>query len=114
MGFIYCFIEITRRVSITDFDKPPHTQAIEEPKSAEEFEERLNDWVVNNKLSQFFKPGDKFLPTLAAKAMELRKLEGVDPLATRENINRLVKVSLYKPILYCGMSTYKLARMNFT
>jgi hypothetical protein len=71
------------------------------PESVEEYHDKIKDYIVDKKLGKFFKPNDDFLQKVAQNAMALRN-DTSTPLSKPENIERLVKLSLYKPMIYCG------------
>ena len=73
-----------------------------EPKTKEEFQDKINDWIVDSKLGRVFDLDDNYLATLADKAL---KLKDTDPnfLGRSENLDKLVRLSLYKTIIFCGM-----------
>ncbi|KAF2795304.1 hypothetical protein K505DRAFT_240148 [Melanomma pulvis-pyrius CBS 109.77] len=75
-----------------------------EPKSVEEFEDKINDWLVESNLGKFFQSDDGYLNTVAKKAMELKEDKSTF-LSEPENLEKLVKLSLYKTIIYCDDST---------
>lgn len=71
------------------------------PETVEEYHDKIKDYIVDKKLGRFFKPDDDFLQQVAQNAMALRH-DTSTPLSKPENVERLVKLALYKPILYCG------------
>ncbi|EPS39800.1 hypothetical protein H072_6307 [Dactylellina haptotyla CBS 200.50] len=73
------------------------------PQTVEEYYDRINDYTSSSELGKVFKPDDNFLQTVSQKAMELRNDKST-PLSKPENVERLVKLALYKPILFCDDS----------
>ncbi|KAF8517818.1 hypothetical protein JB92DRAFT_2904697 [Gautieria morchelliformis] len=77
--------------------KPPPV-----PLTPQEFQDDLDTYVTDSGLEKFFEPGDKFLQHLAEKASGLRA-QG-SSLGTQKNIQRLTRLSLYQPVIYCDDS----------
>ena len=64
----------------------------------------LNDEVQQRNFGKFFSPNDPFLTNLAENANALREDPTTD-LGKPENIKRLTRLSLYRPVIYCDDST---------
>jgi len=64
----------------------------------------LNDEVQQRHLGNFFSPNDPFLVDLAENANTLMNDPTTD-LGKLENIKRLARLSLYRPVIYCDDST---------
>jgi hypothetical protein len=61
----------------------------------------MSDWLVDSNLGSFFQADDDYLNTVAKKATELEKDKSTF-LSEPDNLDKLVKLSLYKTIFYCG------------
>jgi hypothetical protein len=72
-----------------------------EPKTAEEFQDKINDWLVEGGLGRFFQSDDNYLSVLAEKAAQLQADEPTF-LSEPGDIEKLVKLSLFKTMFYCG------------
>lgn len=64
----------------------------------------LNDEVQQMNFVKFFSPNDPFITNLAENANELRN-DPTTNLGKFENIKRLTRLSLYRPVIYCDDST---------
>lgn len=75
-----------------------------EPKVIDEVHDFLNDEVQQKKFEKFFSPNDPFLANLVENAKTLRNDPTTD-LGKPDNIKRLIRLSLYHPVIYCDDST---------
>ncbi|KIY46463.1 hypothetical protein FISHEDRAFT_75620 [Fistulina hepatica ATCC 64428] len=73
------------------------------PRTAAEFEKNLNKYIEDKTFKKFFARGDDFLQKLARNASRLTQ-DDSGGLGNPDNINRLTRLSLYQPILYCDDS----------
>ncbi|OTB11275.1 hypothetical protein K445DRAFT_307398 [Daldinia sp. EC12] len=79
-------------------------KALPQPKTKEEFEKGIGDFVAKHKLGKFFRKGsERLLESIAAKAVEVQKDE-TSVLSEPENTENLIKLALYQPIIYCDDS----------
>ncbi|KAL9103420.1 MAG: hypothetical protein Q9163_001522 [Psora crenata] len=115
--FIFAFINnkflegvvqgIAKRVfNITGENNPILEDAINrgsEPKTAEDFQDKINDWLVEGGLGRFFKSDDNYLSTLAEKAAQLQA-DKPTYLSEPGDTEKLVKLSLFKTMIYCDDS----------
>ncbi|KAI1088292.1 hypothetical protein F5B19DRAFT_431007 [Rostrohypoxylon terebratum] len=77
---------------------------IPRPKTKEEFQKSIGDFVEKNKLGKFFsKDSEKLLENITAKAVDLQN-DASTVLSRPENTENLVKVALYQPVIYCDDS----------
>ncbi|MCJ1356717.1 MAG: hypothetical protein MMC33_006712 [Icmadophila ericetorum] len=74
-----------------------------EPKTVEEFQDKINDFIVDSNLGKFFQSDDNYLQTVAEKALQLKE-DKSNFMAEPENLEKLVKLALYKTIIYCDDS----------
>jgi len=80
------------------------TQAIPKPQTVEGLKNELDKHVKGKEFQQFFgKDNQQFFQTLAEKATALRDDPTTD-LGKPENLKRLTRLSLYKPVIYCDDS----------
>jgi hypothetical protein len=76
---------------------------VAEPLTVDEFKQSTDKYVKETKLTKFFRPGDPFLQTVAEKATKLREDPNTD-LGKPENMERLTRLALYQPVIYCDDS----------
>ncbi|THU77784.1 hypothetical protein K435DRAFT_973836 [Dendrothele bispora CBS 962.96] len=74
-----------------------------EPITQEQLEQALGDFLDENDLTRFFKPGDPFLENLAQKAVALSK-DADSIYSNPDNVKRLTRLSLYQSVIYCDDS----------
>ncbi|KAI1453915.1 hypothetical protein F4805DRAFT_469754 [Annulohypoxylon moriforme] len=85
---------------------------IPRPKSKEEFQKAIGDFVENHGLGKFFSRGsEQLLENIASKAVDLQNDEST-VLSEPENAENLVKVALYQPVIYCDDSGSMHPRKN--
>jgi hypothetical protein len=72
-----------------------------EADAAEEYQDRLTDWVADAQLGRFFHGLDGYLSTVGIKAAALSRDKG-SVLSKPENILRLLKLAMYKHVIFCG------------
>ncbi|KAF7796414.1 hypothetical protein EIP86_007591 [Pleurotus ostreatoroseus] len=82
---------------------PEVFEEIAVPKTPAEFVKSMDTFVSESGLDKFFAPGDRFLQTLAEKAVALRN-DPTTNLGSPENIKRLTRLSLYQTVIYCDDS----------
>ncbi|TGJ81732.1 hypothetical protein E0Z10_g7027 [Xylaria hypoxylon] len=81
----------------------PLPDDVDEPQTAADFKNNLDNAVKRGGLDRFFPPDDPYLQQVADKAFQLKN----DPknlLNTPRQIDGLSKLALYQPILYCDDS----------
>jgi hypothetical protein len=77
---------------------------VEKDKSARNFKEEMNRYIKKAHLDQFFrKEKEGFLDEVIKKAVELE----ADPKSSAHPSD-LIRLALFQPVLYCGMSTLQL------
>ncbi|KAI1103039.1 hypothetical protein F4804DRAFT_311348 [Jackrogersella minutella] len=77
---------------------------IPQPKTAEEFQKSIGDFVGKHKLGKFFhKDSEQLLEKITAKAVDLQN-DKTSVLGESENTEKLVKFALYQPVIYCDDS----------
>ncbi|EFW98835.1 ankyrin repeat protein [Grosmannia clavigera kw1407] len=78
---------------------------IGQPKTKEEFQQGVADFVKKHQLANFFSKDDSaFLDTLTAHAVDLQNDDSTD-LSEPQNASGLIQLSLYQPVIYCDDST---------
>ncbi|KAF3059672.1 ankyrin repeat protein [Daldinia childiae] len=74
------------------------------PKTKEDFEKNISDFVAKHKLGKFFREdSQQLLEGIAAKAVELQG-DDTSVLGQPENSDNLIKLALYQPVIYCDDS----------
>ncbi|KAI8627918.1 hypothetical protein F5Y19DRAFT_440392 [Xylariaceae sp. FL1651] len=76
---------------------------IEEPQTAADFKNNLDNMVARGGLEKFFPPGNTYLQEVANQAVALKS----DPnnlLNSPAQLDALAKLALYQPVLYCDDS----------
>jgi hypothetical protein len=68
-------------------------------------QEFLNDEVQQRNFGKFFSQNDPFLTNLAENANSLIRNDATTDLGKPDNIKRLARLSLYRPVIYCDDST---------
>ncbi|KAI1207624.1 uncharacterized protein F4807DRAFT_172619 [Annulohypoxylon truncatum] len=77
---------------------------IPQPKTKEEFQKSIGDFVENHGLGKFFSKGnEQLLEDITSKAVDLQNDE-TTVLGQPENTENLVKFALYQPVIYCDDS----------
>jgi len=67
-------------------------------------EQAIDNFLEDNDLTKFFRPGDDFLKDLARRATALSK--DVTTIYTNpDNLMRITNLSLYQPVIYCDDSS---------
>ncbi|KAH9932471.1 major facilitator superfamily domain-containing protein [Fomitopsis serialis] len=69
----------------------------------QEAHEVITEHVAASGLQKFFKANDTFVKTVEANAAQLKD-DGRSFPVTRQNVTRLIRLSLYHPVLYCDDS----------
>ena len=77
----------------------------EKPQTLEEFKKKIDAYVKETRLGDFFPLSNPFIQTVAEKATNLLA-DPLDPLSRPGNLKDLVKVSLYQSVIYCGKSSH--------
>ncbi|TGZ80737.1 hypothetical protein EX30DRAFT_341371 [Ascodesmis nigricans] len=76
---------------------------IQEPKTAAEFTQHLENFVAENNLDEFYPPGDPVIAEIAKKAEELiNSPDGV--LNSPKEVKERAQHALYRVVLYCDDS----------
>ncbi|OTA96611.1 hypothetical protein M434DRAFT_105764 [Hypoxylon sp. CO27-5] len=77
---------------------------IPKPKTKEEFQKSIGNFVAKHKLGKFFKNDSKqLLEKITAKAVDLQNDDST-VLGQPANTENLVKFALYQPVIYCDDS----------
>ncbi|KAI2470761.1 hypothetical protein F4781DRAFT_167829 [Annulohypoxylon bovei var. microspora] len=77
---------------------------ISRPKTKEEFQKSIGDFVEKHNLGKFFSKGsEQLLEKIASKAVGLQD-DKSSVLGQPENTENLVKFTLYQPVIYCDDS----------
>ncbi|KAJ5781178.1 hypothetical protein N7457_006338 [Penicillium paradoxum] len=76
---------------------------VDSPRTAEDFEHNLGNYVSGNGLEDFFPKGNDYIPQVAERAAEILR-DGTVPGATPENVTIMSRQALYQPIFYCDDS----------
>ncbi|PKS05285.1 hypothetical protein jhhlp_008657 [Lomentospora prolificans] len=93
--------QFTKLIKQNALEGSREPKEIENPQTAKEFEQNLNIIIQKSGLDDFYKPGDKFLERVAAKAEKLKD-DPNNSLKRPDEIKSLVRLALYQPVLYCG------------
>lgn len=64
----------------------------------------VSEYVAATGLQKFFKKGDAFVEAVVANATNLQD-DGKSFPITKENVERLIRLSLYYPVIYCDDSS---------
>ncbi|KAI8963485.1 hypothetical protein F5Y11DRAFT_319384 [Daldinia sp. FL1419] len=81
---------------------PPNSK--DAPKTKEDFEKSIGDFVSKHNLGKFFSDDNEhLLENIAARAVEVQR-DKTSVLGQPENTENLIKLALYQPVIYCDDS----------
>ncbi|KAI0380476.1 hypothetical protein F5Y04DRAFT_257457 [Hypomontagnella monticulosa] len=72
--------------------------------TAEELKASIKKYVDDNQLNKFFEKDSGFFDRIVSKAIDLRNDDGT-ALSEGDNTDKLTKLALYQPIIYCDDSS---------
>ncbi|TFY65266.1 hypothetical protein EVJ58_g2090 [Rhodofomes roseus] len=81
----------------------PERPLTDKAPDAHEAQEVITQYVAETGLQKFFQEGDAFVQAVVENAAKLED-DGESFPVTRDNVERLIRLSLYHPVIYCDDS----------